>query len=218
MTKFPQQSSGAGFTLAELLIAIAILMLLLLVALINWKNQINKGFDARRKADISHIKRVFEEYYNDHGCYPPLTILGNCGGPQLQPYINEVPCDPQSKLPYKYVAVDDSNICRGYKLLTALDNPGDPDITSLGCNPTSGCGYGLGYNWGTTSGAPLPASGFDPTLTPTPTPPAEPGQYACTPNGICNSYGNPEAAGCPVTYAQSNCNNACGDPGNRCLQ
>ena len=61
MTKFPQQSSGAGFTLAELLIAIAILMLLLLVALINWKNQINKGFDARRKADLSHIKRAFEE-------------------------------------------------------------------------------------------------------------------------------------------------------------
>ena len=77
MTKFPQQSSGAGFTLAELLIAIAILMLLLLVALINWKNQINKGFDARRKADLFQIKTAFESYYTDHDCYPTKNILKN---------------------------------------------------------------------------------------------------------------------------------------------
>ncbi len=207
-----------GFTLNELLIVMVIIMILLLMIFPNLKKQIDKAYDSRRKSDLTMIRRAFEEYYNDHNCYPPLTILSPCKGPQLQPYIPEVPCDPVKKLPYKYIAMDENNLCKGYRLFASLANTSDPDITAVGCSPISGCGYGSEWNWGFSAGGTLTAPGFDPNLVPTPTPPPQPGRYACDPSGICNSYGDPIASGCPVTYNQSDCNNACGNPANRCLQ
>lgn len=210
--------SGAGFTLTELLIAVSIVILLLLLILINWRIQIDRGHDVLRKKHLTDIKRAFEEYYNDKGCYPPATILSICGGPELQPYLQTIPCDPTSKLPYKYVPVDDSNLCKGFRVFASLRDTGDSDIGGLGCNGITGCGFGAGFNYGISSGVTVALPGFDPGATPTPTPPAPPGQYACDPNGICNSYGNPVASGCPITFQAENCNNACGNPANRCLR
>ncbi|MBI3577148.1 prepilin-type N-terminal cleavage/methylation domain-containing protein [Candidatus Gottesmanbacteria bacterium] len=207
-----------GFTLNELLIVIVIIILLLLVAFPNLKRQIDKAYDARRKSDLAMIRRAFEEYYNDHQCYPPLTILSPCGGSQLQPYIKEVPCDPVKKWPYKYIAQDETNLCKGYRLFAALSNTADPDIPAVGCNAIAGCGYGTEWNWGFAAGGTLTAPGFDPNLVPTPTPLPAQGNYACDPNGICNVYADPRHSGCPVSYNREDCNNACGNPANRCLQ
>lgn len=212
--QFPKR----GFTLIELLIAVSIILLLLLLIFINWRLQIDRGYDVLRKKHLTDIKRAFEEYYNDKNCYPPATILGNCNGPELRPYLQAIPCDPVSKLPYKYVPVDDSNLCRGFRVFTSLRDTSDGDIGRLGCNGITGCGFGAGFNYGISSGATVALPGFDPGSTPTPTPPPQPGQYACDPGGICNSYGDPVVSGCPITFAQSNCNNACGIPANRCLR
>lgn len=207
-----------GFTLTELLITVSLIGLLLGVVLMNWRLQIDRGWDSLRKKHLNDIKRAFEEYYNDHTCYPGPLILATCGGPGLQPYLQAIPCDPVSKLPYKYVLIDDTNPCRGYRVFATLGDRSDVDITRLGCNGVTGCGFGAYYNYGISMGGTVALPGFNPGATPTPTPPPQPGQYACDPNGICNSYGDPVASGCPVTYAASNCNNACGDPANRCLR
>lgn len=209
-----------GFSLTELLLVVVIVALLMVLGLVNLKKQIDRSFDSKRKADIHQLKRAFEEYYNDHDCYPPLTILGECAGPQLQPYIKEVPCDPVRKLPYKYIAMDEVglNLCKGFKLFASLADTGDPDIIALGCSPVAGCGYGTEWNYGVAVGGPLTASGFDPNLVPTPTPQPAPGRFACDPSGNCNAYGDPYGSGCPVTYDQDNCNNSCGNPANRCLK
>lgn len=39
---------------------------------------------------------------------------------------------------------------------------------------------------------------------------------ACDPSGKCNSYSNPAAAGCPITFTDTTCNNLCSDPAKRC--
>lgn len=210
-----------GFTLAELLIVIAIIAILFVLVTMNWKRQTDRANDSRRKSDLAKIKRAFEEYYNDHECYPPPTILSNCGSGDLKPYIPEVPCDPVTKLPYKYVPLDDTNYCKGYRALTTLKDFSDPDITALGCSPTNGCGFGAYYNWGISSGTQVAASGFSPNVSPTPS--LGSGSFACTPAGTCNSYGNPVASGCPITYTDPDCRNSqgvnqCQFPANRCLR
>lgn len=217
-----QYHLSSGFTLSELLIVIVIIILLMLIILINWKVQIDRSHDALRKKNLNDIKRAFEEYYNDKNCYPPLSILNNCNGSELQPYLQTIPCDPDSKLSYKYVPMDDSNICHGYKAFTELRYTSDTDIAMLGCNGITGCGYGAGFNYGISSGGPVAAPGFDPGAIPVPPPPPPSGSNACDPGGTCNSYGNPvpRGKGCPVTY-DSNCTvngvNQCGNPANRCL-
>lgn len=219
----------SGWTLMELLIAVAIVALVSLALLINFRTQINKGFDARRKADLKAIEKAFEEYYNDNNCYPPITILDNCGGADLNPYLKKIPCDPVTKLPYKYVLAEQGQ-CKGFRILTALSVTSDPDIVLAGCSSTYGCGYfGTGYNWGISSGVtvanpngigPTPTPTIAPTPTPTPTP--VPGNYACPPGGgSCNVYADPMACNpgpcCPISFTNlATCNAACANPANRC--
>lgn len=211
-----------GFTLTELLIVVVILMLLMLAVLVNWKLQVDRARDTIRKKNLNDIKRAFEEYYNDKNCYPPLTILSNCNGPELQPYMTAVPCDPDTKLPYKYVPIDDTNLCNGYRAFAELHDTKDTDIGALGCNGITGCGYGQDWNYGISSGGSVAAPGFDPGALPTPTPPPPSGSNACDPGGTCNSYGNPvpPEKQCPVTYA-SNCTvdgvDQCQFSANRCV-
>ena len=229
MARLKRQASRVkGYTLSELLIVVALIALLfLLFLLVGWRRQIDRGFDAKRKNDLSIIKTVFEEYYNDRKCYPPETILNNCGSADLSPYLNKIPCDPVTKLPYKYIPL--TNVCQGYRVLTALDDPTDPDITRLGCHGDLACGFGGGYNYGISSGTvvlapgvptptPTPTPTVKPTPTPTPTPTPIPTQFACSPQGICQIYYDPVFSGCPVTYPDPSCSDACGDPANRCRQ
>lgn len=207
-----------GFTLVELLIVVSLIALMLGVVFINWRVQINRGQDVLRKKHLTDIKRAFEEYFNDKGCYPAASILSTCNGTALQPYLAAIPCDPVSKLPYKFVPVNDANLCSGYRVFTSLRDTSDSDIAKQGCNGVTGCGFGVGFNYGISSGTTVADSTFNPGATPTPTPPSQPGQNACDPSGICNSYSDPVGSGCPVTYQDNNCNNACGIPANRCLR
>ena len=73
--------------------------------------QIFKGYDTRRKADLAMLKTAFESYYADYDCYPPATILNNCGGADLQPYLSQIPCDPNDKTPYKIFTLPEGSAC-----------------------------------------------------------------------------------------------------------
>jgi general secretion pathway protein G len=97
----------------ELLIVIAIIASLAVIFLLMARTQISRARDADRKADLNRIKIAFEDYYNDNGCYPPATILDNCGGPELRPYLDKVPCDPDGN-PYLYLPVEGAE-CSGYR-------------------------------------------------------------------------------------------------------
>ncbi len=203
-----------GFTLAELLIVIAIIALLFIIAMWNWRNQIGRGYDARRKSDLARIKIAFEDYYNDKNCYPPGGTLDNCGGQQLQPYMAQIPCDPTRRTPYVYIPLAPDG-CSGYRVLAALQDTSDPDIAKIGCSVGGGCGYAnASYNYGISSGVPVLLTG---SAGSTPTP-VSGGAWACAPDGTCNLYADPVASGCPVTFSSGTCDNQCDNPANRCIQ
>lgn len=239
MHRFERGSHRLGYTLAELLIVIAIIGVISLISLLlNSRKSMYAGRDVERKTDVVNIHRAFEEYYNDHGCYPPVDILNTCGGNGLSPALDRIPCDPSTKQPYLYQPVDESNLCAGNRLCVKLQDFSDPDITKLGCDPTAGCGWGAYWNYCVAAGTTVtPAGGFVPsaTGTPTPTPIATPtptptllGPYACRPgiavggfvilSGSCNNVGDPASYGCPNSFAESDCQNKCGQQAYWCAQ
>ncbi len=123
--------NDSGFTLAELLIVISILVILGLTALVglNPMLQILKGYDARRKADLYQIKGAFEAYYADHDCYPPSTVLSQCGSNVLEPYLASIPCDPNTKEPYSfYSGTSESATCpQKFAVYADMSNKADPE-------------------------------------------------------------------------------------------
>lgn len=109
-----------GFTLAEILIVVTIIVILGLIVLvgINPMAQIFKGYDARRKADLSKIKIALEAYYSDHECYPVFPTTDTQGRPSyicdsdfLKPYLETMPCDPNSKEPYTLYLTPTDTAC-----------------------------------------------------------------------------------------------------------
>lgn len=54
------------------------------------------------------------------------------------------------------------------------------------------------------------------TTIPTPTPDLGPGNWACSPEGLCNSYSEELRQSCPRTFGDHNCLGQCRDPAIRC--
>ncbi|MEK7597792.1 MAG: type II secretion system protein [Patescibacteria group bacterium] len=163
-----------SFTLIELLIVVGLLVTLaitLLVTLNPW-GQINKGQDSKRKLELTQLNKVFEDYYNDKGCYPkpnevcyPNSQSGYnpqvdtkcyiCGHElppanfaNFSPYMARLPCDPRHPTK-KYLYQVDSLICpslyRGYTYLSYSADPATKEYCS-------GDGSGeTDYNWGVAS-------------------------------------------------------------------
>jgi len=217
----------AGLTLIELLIVIAIIAVLIIVGWMTWRNQFNKAKDASRKDDLQRLSIAFEEYFNDYECYPPADILQNCGGDELSPYLESIPCDPLTDTAYCYIS--DEPCPRSFRILSSLDNTSDPIIAKLQCHGEAYCGYEEpecataeqeGYNYGVASTnipvlnpevSPPPASPppgspdpSPPPGSPDPSPPPE-GNYACHP-GI-----NPETG-----ELQGVCNSTANPEGDGC--
>ena len=211
-------SLSRGFTLAELMIIVSLIAILIIGVIWGWQKQIDRGYDGKRKADLKNIQNAFDDYYNDKNCYPPVTILSNCGGTDLAPYIAEIPCDPHTHKAYVYrpLSVDAGDDCSGYRVLTTLKDKEDLDIKRVGCN-ADWCGFTdvpTGYNYGVSMGVQVPKDGFILTSeppTPTPTPPlvGNPNYpLACTSAHSCDNFGIPNS--CPITFAITDGIN-CGD-------
>lgn len=205
--------SKRGFSLLEITITVALLIVLLIVAIaiFNPQGQINKAWDGKRKTDLATLRRVLEDWYNDKGCFPrpdqicydssaskTCHICGTtAGSPQINPYLATLPCDPQQSSRQFLYEVDDVNCPTMYRIYTKLSITFDPAITELGCQ--NGCGpYGTClYNYGVTStNTAVQYCTLGPTNTPTPSP---------TPYyvGPCSAYN-------PIYYIADKVCNICG--------
>lgn len=227
-----------GFTLTELLVVIAIIALLAVVLFNSLINQRNAADDAKSKADLSRLKIAFEDYYNDHNCYPPAAwfdSVDDCGSSNLKPYLNEIPCDKNTGLPY--ALEKDATTCNWFKLYATLKSP-DRDAQVLAmCDEYNGSMLG---NYGVSSTntdvkivchpklfSPIPSitptpspiitptPSPSPTPTPTPTPTPE-GSYYCPSIGHCQFYNNVNWT-CTPNYSSSNCDGACAYSTGACI-
>lgn len=95
-----------GLSVVEVLVAVSIIAILsiLVVTLYNPKVQIAKARDARKQTDLKRIAIALEDYIGDHPCYPENSVMttGACGNENLKPYLNSMPCDPDTNQLYKY--------------------------------------------------------------------------------------------------------------------
>jgi len=108
-----------GFTLAELLVVVSIIVVLAAAVLIGIDplKQLLKGFDARRRSDLEKIKIALENYYADHECYPAFPKDSRnrptytCGSDILDPYLKIMPCDPNTQKPYLIYMTPEADAC-----------------------------------------------------------------------------------------------------------
>jgi len=219
-------SKKFGFTLIEVLIVVAILAILSVTTVVSFSKQRTKAEDVSMKNDLNKLKIAFEEYYNDHNCYPPSEwfLDSSITGRELEPYLNKIPFNKKTAAPY--VLEKDSTGCAWFKIYTTLNNEEDPQAVQLRTTDAS-LGSTLGnyavsssnvfayifYN-PTSSSAPIPSSTPTPTPTPTsipsptatPTPTPNPNDtiYYCLDNQNGNPNGNctakPGNLTCTNTY------------------
>lgn len=204
-----------GFTLLELLIIVALLVLLatvLLISLNPW-GQINKSQDSKRKSELTQLNKVFEDYYNDKNCYPtPDTVCYdangelNChicgnesGSPSFSTYLTRLPCDPQQPVKSYLYEVDNLNCPTRYRIYSVLNNVSDPIIDQVGCS--GGCGPESAYNYGVAS----PNTNLELGSLVT----------ACLTSGSCDSYCQTIGKTCVLTeafgtYSDISCNSGLG--------
>jgi general secretion pathway protein G len=93
-----------GFTLIEVMIVVSIVVILAILAMFMLTSNLTKSRDGKRKADLDRLKIAFEEYYGDQNAYPDTSMITNCGGDELRPYLPTIPCDPKTKKPYCYIS------------------------------------------------------------------------------------------------------------------
>ncbi|NCN06971.1 MAG: prepilin-type N-terminal cleavage/methylation domain-containing protein [Candidatus Pacebacteria bacterium] len=154
-----------GFSLIEVLIIVAIIGLLLTVLYFFSFPHLARGRDGKRLSDLDKLKVVFEDYYNDKGCYPPRNTLelycGGGGSTLLDAYIPKVPCDPLTKGPYLYNVLSDDDVnldcpVHGYRILANLERDGSEASNVINCGGEYGCGFGedgVFYDYGIAQGA-----------------------------------------------------------------
>lgn len=212
--KYWNKKKRNGFSLIEVLIITSILGVISATSIFAYQSIVARGRDSERKSNLQQIRVALEDYYNDNGCYPAAIDLDTCGGSELSPYLSIYPCDPGDGQPYLYVPEADA--CEGYRLQVHLENESDPAIAESGCDGEYGCGYSPTYNYGIASGVPVTST--EPVPQPSASPGSFGGDYACDQSGACNVYSDPEAAGCPISFAQSDCQNVCSNPAYRCDQ
>lgn len=220
-SKIYHLSSKHSFTLMEIMIVVTLLIIIAIVGLVtlNPFTQINKANDAKRKSELTILKKVLEDWYNDKGCYPkvnqicydsgtynPVNLTTSChicgskpGSPSLSPYLNSVPCDPQQTNERQYLyEINDVNCPTLYKIYGKLSNSADSVITELGCQTACGPYGNCNYNYGVTSSN---TGLIQCTAFATPTPGGGSG-------GNCSTYGTlyyMAGTGCTVCNSYANC-------------
>jgi prepilin-type N-terminal cleavage/methylation domain-containing protein len=206
----PNHFDTQGMSMIEILIVVAILAVLGIAMFASFNRQLSKARDSKRKDHLEDLRVAFEDYFNDNECYPDLEILESCGESDLDPYLKEIPCDPQDTLSYVGFSLD-GDFCDGYRVLAQLENSTDPSIERIGCSAAGGCGYeDVTYNYGISMGAIITDPNWsqeagptpEPTATPIPTPTLGPGAWVIAPDGTCSHYTFDylPTAGCPDTY------------------
>lgn len=164
-----------------------------------FRTQIFKGGDVKRKTDIKKIQIAIEEYEKDHDCYP-LPQIVNCNpGDGLKPYMDKIPCDPQTKTSYFY-DYDNGSCPSWYILYSKLENDKDDDVTDA-------IGPGGLYNYFASSpNAPDPTSGSSPITPPGGGGGGQSGFWGCK-SGACTPLSSQFE--CSPNYTSNLCGNGC---------
>lgn len=143
------KKESRGFTLIEILIAIAIVAILVTFMMPNFIGIRIRARDTRRKSDLSQIQKALELYKSDQNppAYPATGFFNsalcgicwsstaNCGG---NIYMRNVPCDPQSAAPTPYIFTRDPDDSLKYSLSACLENASDPDEDPVTISECSG--------------------------------------------------------------------------------
>ena len=197
-----------AFTLVELLIVITLLAVLAVIVILSFQNQVLKANDAKRKSDINRIKIAVEEYEKDHNCYPlPQLVVCTNGGKGLQPYLNQIPCDPVTNASYFY-DYQNSSCPYWYNFYAKLQYTADPIVTP-GIGPSGAFNYVSGSSNApvgqSVSGSIVHAIGGSNEV-------PESSNYGCE-NGVCVQISwDPARPGpvCDPSFQNSNCYGQCG--------
>jgi type II secretory pathway pseudopilin PulG len=136
---FMKNNKSGGFSLVELFIVIAIIILLASVSIIALNDQRAKARDAKRISDVRQIRTALEFYQSDEGEYPIVTqpiTLGQkntaklcskkvgafvtddtpCG--QESTYMVTLPRDPLADRQYLY-----SGTAKDYQIIFSTEKP-----------------------------------------------------------------------------------------------
>lgn len=208
-----------GFTVVEILVILTLIGSLSAFSVVSGQVQFKKARDASRKIHLDEIKKSIEEYYQDTNCYP--QTIPSCQN-SLQSgelvILDNIPCDPKSKLSYTYVP-EVSECPNWYQIYANIEFTDDKVIDKIGCR--EGCGPNCQFNYGVSS-VNQKLNPFcnetppNPEALPTPIPEIQ-SQYVCSPGGACEVYNNPEISGCPDVYLNDPlCQDACSDKKNQC--
>lgn len=112
-----------GFTIIEILVAVAIMAVLASIVLSNTTNSRAKARDAERVSDLGQIQLALSLYYDRCGEYPATITAGaNNGCPAgitLDTFISPIPTPPLPSEIYGYI-VSDGNRSR-YILHASLE-------------------------------------------------------------------------------------------------
>lgn len=156
-----------GFSLIELLVAIAVIATIIGLALPNFLGARSRARDARRKGEMNNLKTALQLYYNDYKTFPlpggsPPTGIAGCGADGDLPcpatcsvdfaaggsgcdtvYMTKFPGELGTSMLY---FSDGTNYC----LTDTLENLSDSDLTTSysRCNAT--CSPLRGGNLGST--------------------------------------------------------------------
>lgn len=176
--KIVLKRTNLGFTLVELLVVMAIISILAVISLANFRTSQIKARDAERKNDLRQIVNALEAYMSDHGSYPSVDagrIVGCTCTNQICEWggsLNREFCDTSSTVYMKELPDDviaaaggQPHYCywtngQSFKLYARLENENDPDClehdAQKKCVETARTCNSVNYDFGIASGNATP--------------------------------------------------------------
>ena len=92
LDRWQSSARERGFTLIELLVVIALISILAAMAVVQYRNSIQRTQEATLKTDLFRMRDAIDQYYADKGKYPAsLDALVTDG------YMRRIPEDPMTQ-------------------------------------------------------------------------------------------------------------------------